>query len=475
MTSPKRPVSPTQPSTPRLSEAARHFVLPKGIVSTGFPSVEATCLRLKIVFDPWQAGAGTAILGKREDGLYAADAIVISIPRQVGKTFLIGSIIFALCIQTPGLLCVWTAHRYVTASETFESMKAIAQRPELAPHIKRAVAPAGDGLIEFRNGSRILFGARERGFGRGIPKISVVVFDEAQILGQRAVDDMIPTTNQAENPLIFYIGTPPKPSDPSEVFVNLRQEAIEGESEDTLYIEFSADEDSDPRDREQWGKANPSFPHRTPARSMARMLKHLGLASFLREGLGIWDPQTAAGVFSTGAWGRCSTTEEPGAPAAFGVGADLDQSWLSLGAVSDDEVPHVAATLRCRFDTERAKFVEETKRLAGDLPVGIDKKGPAEPLITDLLNAGVRLIQMGLDEKVQADVDIRDAVETRALCHANYPELNAAVDAATWRNVGESRRAIGRKTGDVSMLEAVALAHHVATGGANYDVMNSAW
>jgi hypothetical protein len=101
-------------------------------------------------------------------------------------------------------------------------------------------------VIEFRNGSRILFGARERGFGRGIPKIGVVVLDEAQILGQNAIDDMIPATNQAENPLIFYIGTPPKPSDPSEVFVNLRQEAIDGESDDTLYIEFSADPDAEP-------------------------------------------------------------------------------------------------------------------------------------------------------------------------------------------------------------------------------------
>jgi hypothetical protein len=471
MTSPKRPASQTPPSTPRLSEAARHFVLPKGIVTTGFPSVEATCLKLKIVFDPWQRGAGTAILGKREDSLYAADAIVISIPRQVGKTFLIGSIIFALCIQQPGLLCVWTAHRYVTASETFDSMKAMAQRPELKPHIVRAVAPAGNGIIEFRNGSRILFGARERGFGRGIPKISVVVLDEAQILGQNAIDDMIPATNQAENPLIFYIGTPPKPSDPSEVFVNLRDEAISGESEDTLYIEFSADEDADPKDREQWAKANPSYPHRTTARAMLRMVKNLGMASFLREGLGIWDSQTAAGVFSTGAWARCGTTEPPGDPASFGIAADLDQSWLSLGAASDTETPHLAATLRSRFDTERAHFVAETKRLAQDLPVAIDKKGPAAPIIPDLEEAGVVLIQMGLDEKVQADVDLRDAVETRAVRHANYPELNAAVDAATWRSVGESRRAIGRRTGDVSMLEAVALARHVLAN--NYDPLDS--
>ncbi|MGH3536554.1 MAG: hypothetical protein ACRDQG_17825, partial [Pseudonocardiaceae bacterium] len=60
-----------QTSIPKLSEAARHLVLPAGMATTGFPAVRATCLRLKITFDPWQDSAGTAILGKRKDGLYA--------------------------------------------------------------------------------------------------------------------------------------------------------------------------------------------------------------------------------------------------------------------------------------------------------------------------------------------------------------------------------------------------------------------
>jgi hypothetical protein len=347
-------------------------------------------------------------------------------------------------------------------------MKAMCQRPELKPHITRAVAPAGNGIIEFRNGSRILFGARERGFGRGIPKISIVVLDEAQILGQNAIDDMIPATNQAANPLVFYIGTPPKPSDPSEVFVNLRQEAIDGESDGTLYLEFSADEDADPKDREQWAKANPSYPHRTPARSMMRMLKNLGIGSFMREGLGIWDPKASGGVFSIGAWSRCFTEDPPGSPAAFGVAADLDQSWLNLAAVSDDEVPHLAASFRARFDTGRAAFVAEVKRLAGELPVAIDKKGPAHPLIPDLQDAGVRLVQMGLEDKIQADADLRDAVESRSVRHGNYPELNSAVDDATWRKVGEGRRAFGRSP----MLEAASLAHRQAVA-LNYDLYKS--
>lgn len=433
--------------------------------------MRATCLKLKIVFDPWQEGAGNAILGKRADGLYAADAVVISIPRQVGKTFLVGAIIFALCVQTPGLLCVWTAHHYPTANETFESMKAMANRPELSPHVKRATSPGGNGVIEFRNGSRILFGARERGFGRGIPKIGIVVLDEAQILGQNAIDDMIPATNQAENPLVFYIGTPPKPSDPSDVFVNLRHEALTGESDDTLYIEFSADPGADPTDREQWVKANPSFPHRTPVRSMRRMLKNLGLASFMREGLGIWDDAVKAGVFSAGAWGRCATEAAPGEPAALGVSADLDQTWLSLGAVSGDELRHLGPRARMRFDTEREKFVELVGRLSKErsLPVALDKKGPAASLIPDLRKAGAKVVEIGLDERVQASADIRQAVETGRVRHGNYPELNEAVDAATWGHSGD-RRLFRRKGGDISMLEAVTDAYGLAVRKSSFNV-----
>ena len=91
------------PGTARLSEVARHVIQPAGIVSTGWPSVRDTCARLGWGFDGWQDGAGRLILAKRADGLYAADTVVMSIPRQVGKTYLIGAIVFALCIIHPNL------------------------------------------------------------------------------------------------------------------------------------------------------------------------------------------------------------------------------------------------------------------------------------------------------------------------------------------------------------------------------------
>jgi len=456
------PALQTKPSMPKLSEAARHFVLPKGIVSTGWPAVRNTCAQLKITFDPWQDGAGSAILGKRDDGLYAADAVVVSIPRQVGKTFLFGSLAFALCIANPGTLVLWTAHRYVTAQDTFNDLRTLSQQPSVKPHVKRAVAPGGNGVVEFTNKSRIMFGARERGFGRGLKRVAVVVFDEAQILTPLAIDDMLPAVNRHPNPLILYTGTPPRPSDPGEVFGMLRAEAISGESEDTLYIEFSADEDADLNDRDQWAKANPSFPHHTPARAMLRLKRNLSPESFRREALGIWDGM-GTGVFRSGSWAKCRTEEAPPPPAALGIAADLDQVWLSLGACSEavrDYVHHVGSVLRTQ---DRVEFVAHVARVQSErtIPVAIDAKGPAAFLIPDLEAAGLLLTCLSLDEFIQACTDIREAVDTRQVEHGNYDDLNAAVDAATWRKVGD-RRAFGRKFGDIAALEAVALARHAA-------------
>ena len=117
---------PTSSGIPRLSELARHVVAPSGIVSTGWPAVRDKCRDLGVLFDPWQHGTGRLILAKRADGRYATTVggVVISIPRQVGKTYLVGCIVFALALIQPDTTIIWTAHRSRTANETFRAMKA---------------------------------------------------------------------------------------------------------------------------------------------------------------------------------------------------------------------------------------------------------------------------------------------------------------------------------------------------------------
>lgn len=350
------PTSRTKPSTRRLSDVAKYLVLPSGIVSTGYPAVAAQCRKLGIIHDDWQASLGQAVLAKRENGLYAAGigGVVLSTCRQVGKTITIGSIIFALCILFPGLTVLWTAHHTRTSDETYLALAGMAQRPRVAPYVEKTPSGNGRQSIVFRNGSRILFGARERGFGRGIPGVAVVVFDEAQILTNAAINDMVPAANTVKNPLVLYMGTPPTPKDPSEVFKEHRRdarrvleqrEAGEDVEFDTLYVEIGADADADPNDRKQWAKGNPSYPARTPAESILRLRTQLkDPKSFLREGLGVWDEDSAGKrAISDSEW---NATGIPVAPAdglrVYSVAFNLEGTRLALGGgIRHDAGVHV--------------------------------------------------------------------------------------------------------------------------------------
>jgi hypothetical protein len=451
-------------------------VAPGGAVSTGWPAVEKKCAEFGVSFRPWQKPVGRLILSKRADGKYAATVggTGLSIPRQVGKTYLVGAIVFALCMLRPGLTVIWTAHRLRTAEETFGKMLVFAKKRKIAPNVLKTPTGSGDEAIIFRNGSRILFGARERGFGRGFDEVDVLIFDEAQILTENALDDMIPATNQSRqdtSALLLFMGTPPKPSDPGEVFSRMRAEALTGEDADTGWIEFGADPDFKPTpapaplsaaDWAQVAKANPSYPDDTPREAILRMRKKLGPESFLREGLGIWDSLASAGMFSPGAWMRCSFPDRTVPdPEMLGVAADVDQTWLSLGAYGDG---HIGPVCRVRFEVQQDEFVAEVARIAKErrIRVAVDKKGPASSLIPELERLGVKVVGGGLDDLVHACADLRTAVETGQVWHGDYPDLNEAVDSATWRPVGD-RRVFGRKGAEISMLEAVTWARWAAT------------
>lgn len=302
------PSSKTESSTPRLSEAARELVVPDGIVTTAWPRVVAKCAEMGVSFDPWQHGIGSIALGKRKSGKYAATVggVVMSIPRQVGKTFLVGMIMIALCVIFPGFTALWTAHRTRTASMTFASMQAMVKKKKIWPHIDAIRTSNGEQEIRFKNGSIIMFGAREQGFGRGFDKVDAEIFDEAQILSEKALEDMVPAANQSTQPsgaLLFFMGTPPRPGDPGEEFSNRRSKALSGKAKNIVYVEFAADPQADPDDREQWAKANPSFPHRTPVESIERMRENLtDDDSFKREALGIWDAEDSARVIDEDSW-----------------------------------------------------------------------------------------------------------------------------------------------------------------------------
>lgn len=445
-------MSKTESSTPRLSEVARHTIFPKGIVSTVWPRVVAQCAAMGVSFDSWQHGIGTIALGKLKNGKYAATVggVVLSIPRQVGKTFLVGMMIIALCILFPRMTVLWTAHRTRTSTMTFKTMQGMVRkkkiRVHLAPERNEGIRSTnGEQEIKFKNGSVIMFGAREAGFGRGFDSVDVEVFDEAQILTEKALEDMVPAANaskQTAGALLFFMGTPPRPTDPGEEFTNRRKKALDGHSDDMVYVEFSADAEAEPDDHEQWSKANPSFPSRTPMESMQRMRANLtDDDSFKREALGIWDPLDSNRVIDEVTWGL----------QADAASMAVDRLTLSIEVPPDRSRAAVGLAGKRADGRWHVELYEERKGVDWAIPYVVEKaaRNKLHAVVVDEMSGLVekrrdRYYLIGTDvlvtlaaregrDMVVACAKYYDGIHDRTVWHTDQPQVNVALSVATKR------------------------------------------
>lgn len=462
-------------SQPRLSEIARHCILPDGIVASDFPRVEKLANALGIRYDMWQRGLGTALLGKRESGLYACGVggASASIPRQTGKTFTIGTIIVMLCILKPRLKVLWTAHRTRTSAETFRNMQGIVGQRMVSRYVKAVRRANGQEEIEFTDGSRILFGAREQGFGRGFDGIDIEVFDEAQILTQKALEDMLPAMSVAVNPLVIYIGTPPRPSDPGDVFSQIRDNALDGVDRDTLYVEFSADRGCELDNRDQWKKANPSYPHRTSETALLRLRRQLSDDSFRREVLGVWDVTATQSAVPVSLWDKATVqARRDGGVSSFAVDITPDLSKVSVGACMkyDDGSCHVELAVYEPLASKGLDFFADwlASRWEHTAAVCLDSRGPAASLGGLLQERHVKVTFLQTRDVGQSTARFMTLLTEGKLTHldeSKQPVLYQAVRGATKRPLGRDGLFAWNKMGsdvDISPLVAVSMAIQAA-------------
>lgn len=454
-------------STLRLSEVARHVVIPDGIVDTLWFDVEERCREFGDTFDAWQDGLGQVTLGIRSDGTWAATVggVTFSIPRQVAKTFIVSRIVVALCTMFPNLTVLWTAHRLRTTTQTFQKMMGFVKRRQVRPYLQpgrnlgTAIREAnGEQEIPFRNGSTILFGAREQGFGRGFDEVDIIVFDEAQILTERALEDMVASTNQSRweyGALLFYMGTPPRQVDPGEAFTDRRRKALAAKSTagaadfsdpvahgDALYVECSADsnvgEEGGPSvdDPEQIMRANPSYPHRTKPIAVQRLRENLpGVDGWRREGLGRWDEVSVLdAAVPLDSWaGDAQIPLDAVDPswrlAAIGLDMDLHGRLYASPASHHGEASvHVELMpddlLAAGVDAAVDRLWKACRKR---LPVVMAGDSGAAILEAPLRAKGMKVYRLNVNEQAQSSAGIVQALKDKTLTHVPDPLLEQGV------------------------------------------------
>ena len=453
------------PGVALLGEQAppRVNVAPPPTRANAWEDVSDLSASFGVTLDAWQETILQSAMGERADGTWAAKQVGVSAPRQNGKSQLIVARALAGALLFGEKKIVISAHAQDTARETFAKfIEQIDDSPALAERIDKVMNALNREFIKFKNGATVQFKARTVSGSRGF-SCDCLLLDEAQILGMPAWVSINSTMSARPNPQVWLLGTPPTPEDNGEVFASVRDAAITGRSKALAWLEWAADPQDDPALEETRAKANPAWWTRINHEVVQGEFETYPPERFALDRLGIWSTDLATGIFTPGAWSSCATSEAPPAPAALGLALDLDRVWLSLGASSGGDRPHLGSVMRVRLTPDRDKMLAEVLRIALErgIAVAVDAKGPAASLIPLLEERGVTVARAGLDDYVQACAELYDAVEAGAVAHGGYHDLDAAVAAAGWRKVGD-RRVFSRKAGDITSLEAVTLARWAA-------------
>lgn len=461
----KRPAPRTRSG---LLPEARRVVLPDGIVSTSAPSVLAVAAKLGVTLDPWQADVARIVFAKRRDGEFASDVVAISVPRQAGKTFLVSALVLSYCLANPGVTVAWTAHHNKVMLETFQHLRTMVAPDRVAKRVSKVNASAENRSIVFVNGSRIVMAARESGALRGVSRVSILVLDEAQILTEAAMSDVLPTQNAARGALTIMLGTPPRPKDPGEVFTQQREQALRadqaGEPLDAAaWVEFSADDDAETDDLDQWRQANPSYPKRTPLKAIRKLRRMLTEDHFRREALGIWDDKSTPAVIPVTDWGACLDADSVAVEKlvlAVDIAPERTHASVAVAGLRADDLVHVEVDEMRAGTGWVCDWVVARCEANPVAAVVVDAKGPAASLAPELKRRKCRVVMTTADDMTNACADFYDAAVNRELRHIGQPQLTVSLNSARKRSIGD-RWAWNRKSSDADITPIVAatLAH----------------
>jgi len=456
------PVATARAANPApLVEIARHCVIPDDVAFTRYYELIAPELPgMGITLDQWQQDIWEIALGLRSDGSLCCDVmgVTLSIARQAGKTWGVMVGLIAICLARPGTTVVWSSHHDRTSSETLAKIAGIVEKPAIRPKMRaqHPVVNTDDNRgVHFANGSRILFGARSAGFGRGFSEVDIQVYDECQNIKPGSLTDMLAAMNVSEIGLAFFMGTPPRPQETrlgvDAAFKRRRNRAIEPKKRRPfkgVYVEFSADA---PVDRESipdldapefWERlsiANPSYGYRVGRSAIERLVENMSPEDVYREVMGIWDETNKvtspidAAAWAANADGGPSLKVKPTA-----LGVDMNHARkVSIGACwLEVESAHVEEVW-AGFDERDA--IEWIVRAAGRrMPVMIDSESPANSMIPTLKARGVKALTGSAADMAKGCGLVKSETEARTLTHADQKSLNDARTGARERKIGKA-------------------------------------
>jgi hypothetical protein len=410
----------------------------------------------------WQELALWRAFEHDDAGALLWDTVLISGPRQVGKSWL------------ERVACSWRIH----AGEWFggpQDVLHVAHKLQAAQEVWRpaarwAIREYGKGVVRWANGeqqielpedgSRWLIQAATDGAGVAFT-LSMALIDEAWRVPRQVVDAAIaPTMAEAEQPQLWLVST--AGTSASDLMLAYRALALGLEKpQDTdrlLLLEWSAppDPDLDIDDPGVWRMASPHWSERRHA-VVARERARVPEVDFRQQWLNQWVPTLSAPLIDAERWQAAEWGGVlPAGALTFGADVAADRSHAVIVSYAAGGVVEVVDN-RPGAAWVAGRLQELAERWA-PTAIGIDGSGPAATVADQLAGteAAPLLVVLTARQMAAASGQVFDAIQGGTLWAVANAELTAAVLGARRRAYGQAWT-FARQVGDVSGVPLLAV------------------
>lgn len=406
-------------------------------------------------------------MGLRSDGQWAARRCGLAVPRQNGKNGVLEMReLFGMVVL--GEKFLHTAHEVKTARKAYIRLCSFFENPnypELSDLVSDIRRTNGQEAIILRNGGSCEFVARSKGSARGFT-VDVLVMDEAQELGEDAIEALLPTISASPsgNPQQIFTGTPPGPKADGEIFSRVRSDGLEGKDKALAWLEWSAESDADLDDPRNWAKTNPALGIRLQRDVIDAERGTLSDSGFGRERLGMWDEASSARVIGSVTWDNIADpTSEPAEFFALAVGVNPDRSSASIGfaGLRADGLWHFEMDEQLQGVGWVAGYIQKKFRANPGMirAVVVNGSSPAQTVVDDLLARKIKVTVLDARQVAESFGNFYDAVTEGTARHTGQPQVGAALAVARKRDLaGGSAWSQKNSMSDITPLEACTFA-----------------
>lgn len=423
----------------------------------------------------WQELLTYDILAVNEDGLWVHTRFGEEIPRRNGKNEVV--VIRELWGLEHGEKILHTAHRTTTSTSASRRLaeRLVAAGYEEVERVKRGMKYGkcftyakqggkerivllceGGGTIDFRTRSS------SGGLGEGF---DLLIIDEAQEYTDNQATALKYVVTDSKNPQTIFCGTPPTVVSAGTVFFKLRTAALQGETTNTGWAEWSVDEMTDPKNRDAWYETNPSLGTILTERAI---LDEIGddEIDFNIQRLGLFLKYNQKSAISKNQWEElgCKTLPTLYGKLYAGIkyGHDGDTVALSIACKTGDGKIFVEA-IDCRSTQAGNGWILDFLSKAQWEKVAVDGANGQELLAQAMKKRKLKApVLPTVVEIITANAGFYQAVSLKELCHMGQPSVTQVVSNCEKRAIG-SRGGYGFKSlldgAKIELMDSLVLAH----------------